>query len=70
MSRARRILAAVLCAASITACSASPSTPPEAEVGESDGPISVIDDAHSVADGLEQRQADLESHLQDPFQQP
>ncbi len=66
-TRIRMALVALVVAA--TACSAAP---PEADqdVPTPATPMGAVDLAQNVADQVEQRQADLEAYLDDPFQQP
>lgn len=65
----RRLQAAAALVLMLTACAAPPS-PPSSDSGSDPGGVSVLDDARSVADDVETRQAELERQLQDPFSQP
>ncbi len=67
--RIRTTVATVALVGTFAACS---TTPPEAD--ETDlvipSPIGAVERAQDVADQVEQRQADLEAQLNDPFLQP
>ena len=69
--RIRTGIATVFLVATVAACT---TAPPGADVDDSvsvsPSPIGAVDRAQNVADQVEQRQAELEAQLNDPFQQP
>ena len=70
MTKPRLPLALAALAIALAACAGDPPAVPQgddSEQGPSSGPISVLEDARTVADDVEQRQADLEAQLNDPF---
>lgn len=69
--RVRTLLMGLAVAVAIAACGGSADVDPvDPVVGESVTPLSILDRARDVADQLENRQADLEAQLNDPFSQP
>ncbi len=67
--RIRAGIATVFLVATFAACS---TAPPGADVDDpvSPSPIGAVERAQNVADQVEERQAQLEAQLNDPFQQP
>ncbi len=69
-----RIRAGIVTAVLVATFAACSTAPPEADVGDSvsvsPGPFGAVEKAQNVADQVEERQAQLEAQLNDPFQQP
>lgn len=72
MRSPRTVAAALTLVSVLTACGGSSPTEPAGDAPDTTSvfPVRVLDEAQRVADQVEQRQADLEERLQDPFAEP
>ncbi len=69
--RIRTVLTGLALAVVVVACGGSTDVNPVDAVEVEDfTPLSILDRANKVAEQLENRQADLEAQLNDPFAQP